>query len=338
MKEKILFVSTHGIGDLAMQFSAMSNAFNDKTLYFIVSGKVEHDLVKHYYPDAVIFELHGGLRILSLARVWLRINFMSFHKVFAQYNVNRWKFFFFTILLRNRFVISDRLIDAILFNRLHKGRLHKIDAMSQWSNVVTPAQSYNSTESYPFKHMRHHENIHYQRQSKVSGKLNILLAISSFEEEKYKRWPIEYYSQLCRLLSDEFKCSFALYGSKEEYDYCNKLVMSNSDLNISNFCGSVPFKSVLNQISEFDLAICNCNAFSHLTSLEGIPTVGIYGPTNFKITGIYDVENNLVINSEKFCAPCYGYGGPCLNPTCLSDLKPNFVFGKIRDFVNRELI
>ena len=41
MGKRVLFVSTHGIGDLAMQFSGMGESFDSFEMTFIVTGEIE---------------------------------------------------------------------------------------------------------------------------------------------------------------------------------------------------------------------------------------------------------------------------------------------------------
>ncbi len=330
MNKKILFISTHGVGDVAMQIASMGDFFSGCELSFVVTGDAEAELIEFYYPDAIIYRLSVGNKWLQLVRLWGSLNSKRFDFVFAQYNVNRWKFFFFTLMLRHRYLISDKKIDRLLFNTLHKGRLHKMSSMAQWKGVVGGDAYFLRAEAEDFSFPTT-----CKASRAIDAPMKVLLAISSFEEESYKRWPLDYYASLCKKLSGEFECLFIIYGAPSEYDYSQELVKKCSGLSFQNLCGKISFKGVLEQIGNADLAICNCNAFSHLASLNCVKTIAIYGPTDYRITGLYDTKRNSIVASEKHCSPCYGAGGPCLSPSCLSDITPEHVFQSILKLFGR---
>lgn len=330
MKKSVLFVSTHGIGDIAMQFRAMGEYFTSFEMTFVVTGDIEAKFVKYYHPTAEVYILKRNRGLIKMAALWFAINTKRYDYVFAQYNVNLAKFFIFTLLLTNKYVISDKSIANIFATRLFQGSLHKIDAMSQWKSVIDSSfKAIPNLEASVFA-----SKSSKIKNSKVANRqLKILLAISSFEKEFYKRWPLHHYADLCRMLAEEYDVTFELYGSQAEFEYGERLVSLINGISVENLCGKIAFEDVLREIPEFDFAICNCNAFSHISSLSGVPTVAIYGPTDPNITGLYDPSTNLVIRSEKNCSPCYGRGGPCLIPTCMEDVSVDLVVNRVKEFI-----
>ena len=334
MGKRVLFISTHGIGDIAMQFRAMGKSFISFEMTFVVTGDVEAKFVQYYYPSAIVYVIKRNRGLIRMAALWIAINRRRYDYVFAQYNVNLAKFFFFTLFLTNKYVISDKSIANLLSTKLFQGKLHKIDAMAQWGAVVD-----SSCISTP----RFEESVFAKNYSLINAcntsdrPLKILLAISSFEKESYKRWPLRHYADLCGILAKEHDVSFELYGSQTEFEYGEKLVSLLDGISIKNSCGKIAFEDVLKEIPNFDFAICNCNAFSHISSLSGVPTVAIYGPTDPGITGIYDHSCNLLIRSRKTCSPCYGKGGPCLMPTCMEEVSVDSVGYQVQEFIRSSI-
>ena len=64
---------------------------------------------------------------------------------------------------------------------------------------------------------------------------------------------------------------------------------------------SLPVREIFKKVGEADVVVSVDSVFVHIAWLFGVPTVAIFGPTNFvKWTN----ENTVVLKNGKLCSPC----------------------------------
>lgn len=118
-----------------------------------------------------------------------------------------------------------------------------------------------------------------------------------------KRWPVENYAALIRLLAaarPEFR--FAIMGSQDDKAFGEALMKVDSKRCL-DLTGKVSLPEMVEWIRLSDSMISNDTGPMHVAAALGKPVVAIFGPTEPRRTGPYHQLQN-VVRIDLPCAPC----------------------------------
>ena len=138
---------------------------------------------------------------------------------------------------------------------------------------------------------------------------------------KKKRWPIENYINISRLLTDRYKGqTIFITGPKdiEIHNYLNKL---DSHLFLAH---SLPLHLLKGIISLATMSICNDYAIMHVSGALGVPTIGVFLSSNPQEWFVYNAPSFYVVGQDIPCRPCYSDN--CDNWKC----NDNMLFDMVR--------
>ena len=148
---------------------------------------------------------------------------------------------------------------------------------------------------------------------------------SGMQHADFKRWPKDRFAQLADWLIDAYNASIIIFGGPEEISlaYDIKKLMKNESLIMT---GRTTLAQTAALIEKCCLFISNDSGLLHVACAVNTPTVGIYGPTNYKRTRPYS-DSSVLIRKDLSCSPCYK-GKPihcfhmkCFNLITLKDVK-----------------
>jgi heptosyltransferase-2 len=120
-----------------------------------------------------------------------------------------------------------------------------------------------------------------------------------------------------------------------EKDLCENIKNhSGNKKNIHNVAGKITIKELLELLSRTDLTITNCNGVSHLACTTKSRIIGLYGPTDYKITGPKSASF-IPVTAGLECAPCYAkdYITGCGDPVCMEEIKVEVVVKIVNDLL-----
>jgi heptosyltransferase II len=119
-----------------------------------------------------------------------------------------------------------------------------------------------------------------------------------------KRWDKKKYAELGNRLIEKNNALILLFGN--EYDLNNEIneMMGNRGVLAStkNFMDSMARQKFC------DLFVSNDTAFLHSSAAFGIPTIGIFGYTNYKELFPWNTKH-IIIRKDLYCSPCF-YNSP----------------------------
>ena len=149
-----------------------------------------------------------------------------------------------------------------------------------------------------------------------------------------KRCTKEKWVEISKLLIENFNCKILiLWGPGDESDA--EFIKDS----ISDGCFLAP-KSTLPQlaalISKCNLNIANDSGPMHISAAIGIPTVGIFGPTNPKAHGPYSINSAYVINDKLDCIICNKLICP-FNHECMRELDAHLLVEKVKALLNEKV-
>lgn len=154
-----------------------------------------------------------------------------------------------------------------------------------------------------------------------------------------KRWPKEKYLQLAEQL-EKLGYQVVLIGAADDTLICDFISQSS---NTQNFCGRTTIAQTAAIIKQCALFVGNDSGPLYIAAAIGVPTLGIYGPTDPRLLAPLGDDNYYLWNKIE-CSPCYhpnstiqGEYEQCEhNQKCLKDLPVEQVFEKAKKLIHHE--
>jgi ADP-heptose:LPS heptosyltransferase len=157
----------------------------------------------------------------------------------------------------------------------------------------------------------------------------VLINPNSSEIFPLRKWPLNYYAQLCsQLLVKIPQCVLVITGlssEKADAEYSRAQVQSSRCI---DFTGKVNFRELLALYSLASLMVTNDSGPAHFASLLRLQTVVLFGPETPRLySPIGDHHTDMYSNFA--CSPCVSvYNGkksPCRESRCLMAITPEAV-------------
>ncbi|MDD5195785.1 MAG: glycosyltransferase family 9 protein, partial [Candidatus Omnitrophica bacterium] len=159
----------------------------------------------------------------------------------------------------------------------------------------------------------------------------------SWQETAYfKRWPQEYFLEVCQWLQTGLGAKIILFGSKVEQSICDYIYNGLSDKPL-NLCARVNLEEFAGLLSFSKLVLTNDGGPFHMAQALKKKTVVFYGPVDEKVYGAYPDRKNITLFAGDLpCRPCYkGFKFPScsLDKKCLRDITPQEVIPAIKQLI-----
>ncbi len=119
-----------------------------------------------------------------------------------------------------------------------------------------------------------------------------------------KRWDINKYIELCKILIKEKNAFILLFGSEKELNQKIKSELKDD----AELASTGDFMDSVSRLMYCKLFISNDTAFLHTSAALKIPVVGIFGYTNYKELFPWKSPHQIV-RLELDCSPCF-YNSP----------------------------
>jgi lipopolysaccharide heptosyltransferase II len=144
-----------------------------------------------------------------------------------------------------------------------------------------------------------------------------------------KRWPVENYSNLIRLLAAERpEFRFAIMGSQEDKAFGEVLEKADPKRCL-DLTGKVSLPEMVEWIRLSSLMITNDTGPMHVAAALAKPVVAVFGPTEPRRTGPYRQLQN-VVRIDLPCAPCLKSYCTYSKPMeCLKGIAPEMVLKRV---------
>lgn len=155
------------------------------------------------------------------------------------------------------------------------------------------------------------------------------------KEAAFKRWPVNYFSELIKKLQTERKIQgAAILGSASERMLCEAL-QSMIPMPSVVFAGETCLANTARILKSAALFIGNDGGLVHLAHALRVPLIAIYGPVSQNVYGPYPPSPHAIAVSKRDleCRPCYykfRYRKECQTLACLKDLTPDEVINLIK--------
>jgi len=142
-----------------------------------------------------------------------------------------------------------------------------------------------------------------------------------------KRWPVEHYGALAKLLRARGVQTW-IFGSGKEVQLGEQLVRA-SEGTAFNLAGRTSLSDVIDLLGECIAAVTNDSGLMHVAAAVGIPLLAIYGSSSPAHTPpLSETAQMFYLNLP--CSPCFERNCPLLHLDCLRGIAPQRVFEKLQ--------
>ena len=139
-----------------------------------------------------------------------------------------------------------------------------------------------------------------------------------------KNWPIDKFGELASSLIEQTGGSVFLFGGPSDIARCAELASAIST-GCTNCAGKTNLVEMGSILTKMDLVISNDSGPAHMAAALGIPTIGLFGPTNPKRTGPYG-KNITIIQTDLSCQPCLSRKCKKGETPCMTGITPDRVY------------
>jgi ADP-heptose:LPS heptosyltransferase len=161
-----------------------------------------------------------------------------------------------------------------------------------------------------------------------------------------RRWSSEHYGELAAALHREYDAHILLVTGKEEQGLEQRIRKKLSYPTWIASSVSEPFHQLARRLAECSLFVGNDSFPMHMATLVGIPTIGVFGPSNHQAWGPYrpDAPRDVYVvrRSDLACSPCFyrghslGMPEGCPPRNCLTELPVERVLWPARRLLEQQ--
>ena len=161
----------------------------------------------------------------------------------------------------------------------------------------------------------------------------ILINPNSSDIFPLRKWPLDYFAQLCEKLLKELPSSWlVITGVASEQKDARYIKQRVPTARCIDFTGKTNFRELLALYSIAKIMVTNDSGPAHFASLLQLPTVVLFGPETPRLySPLGDKHKDLY--ADFACSPCVSvYNGkksPCRENRCLTTITVDQVFEEV---------
>ena len=170
----------------------------------------------------------------------------------------------------------------------------------------------------------------------IHAKKIILFNPNASDRVPLRRWPLEHYIELAKLILEQEGVFIVITGVKSEKKYADIISDAVSSERCLNFAGKTTFSELIKLYHVSDALVTNDSGPVHFSSLTNIKTFAFYGPETPRLYGPLG-EDCFVFYSDYACSPCISAfnnrRSACSNNECLKSISPAEVYEEVRKHI-----
>lgn len=149
-----------------------------------------------------------------------------------------------------------------------------------------------------------------------------------------KRWPARRFAELINKITDRLNGRVIIFGSRKEVDIANEIydLLKPPAENTLIMSGKTDLRELAALIFECDAFITNDSGPMHIASALFVPTVAIFGSTNYTATGPFG-KGHTVVSKDLDCSPCIKRECPEGHTRCMTEISEDDVFNALTNIL-----
>ena len=327
--ENCLLVCFGAIGDLILLTQAAKIQLKDKKVFLACtnSNKACAELYEDFYAGIEIIDIRSPISLLNVCKK---------HQIKLIFDSTQWANIGPIQSGIARLLGSD--IQTIGFHTAsylrnsaytyvveHSNKLHEI---GNFINLLAPKPLISSNADIQTLAPTLYE------QKSLNHTKKILFHLWPSGTRSYlKEWPISYWLELAQYLSSQ---GYSIYLSGSPADTArNEQLIAQSNLPLVNIAGKYDLLGLQKLIArDIEFAVCVNTGILHLTASQGVPVIGLHGPTNPNRWGPLGSKSISLLPSSGLSAYLhYGFEYPKDDQTAYSLDK--LAVSQVIDAINR---
>lgn len=334
----ILVIKIGSIGDVILvtaSLKALRKKFPKATIHCLVGSPSRKILLNCPYVDnLIIYDTNDKrwFKLLSLAKKIRKLKidkvidfqnnkrshllaWLSFAKESYGYDNGKWSF-----LLSHKIKNMDKNIAAVP----HQFRvLNMLDMRFKDSYRL---------ELWPSALDRKKVKELLEAEWLANAKIIVGINIAASYKWKTKNWPIDHIAKLCDMLAAE-NIRVVITGMQKDKALANKLI-SLTHSKPAIFVGKTDVLELAVLIKKCKVFITPDSSPMHIAAAMHTPFIVFFGPTDAR-RHLPPARKYYVFKKDLTCAPCYSTQCKILTHVCMQDIKPQDVFEKTLEFIEK---
>ncbi len=340
---KIGISPLYGIGDTLLFTPALrvlKETYPDYNITVFTFFPTTRDVLLNnpYIDDIVYFPMLKKSKIETF--MFIRKYIRKFDVVINFYPSNRREYNLFAFMLLPKKIIGHKYIknSPLNFNFLKSWQIKEDYSLHVVEENINLLRFFNITSPkiYPLQLFLTQEELHFGSEYiapyKDAFKVGIHPGTSSFKNHDKRRWPLEHFVKLCKMLGEFNKSAVIfIFGGPEERPLKEFIHKNLQNSTKSIIVDTKSIRETASIMKYMDAFISNDSGLMHLASALRLPVVGIFGPTNPTWVSPWKTPHRIA-RLNLPCSPCFYYSPrplTCpmgLNFKCLKELKPEIVY------------
>jgi heptosyltransferase-2 len=140
-----------------------------------------------------------------------------------------------------------------------------------------------------------------------------------------KKWPIENFKQLAKILIDNNYKVF-IFGSKAEQEDGNTISANND--NIINYAGILSLTESINKLNNIETVVTNDSGLMHISCALQKKVIAIFGSSTPKHTPPLN-EKAIILETDLSCRPCFAKTCQYKHYNCLKKITVSQVLNHL---------
>lgn len=215
------------------------------------------------------------------------------------------------------------------------GTLHRVDQLLALAGAVG-VENTDGTYEY-FVNSTDEENAKKILRDSGGG-IRKIVVLNPGGNWDAKVWPKENFIELAEKLLTRFNdIEIAVTGAKKDIDASGEIVKNVKSLRCYSLAGKTGLNDLAAIFKKSSLVISSDSGPLHLASAVASPTIGLYGPTSYKITGPRGRGENIIISREpeEREIPCYV--DECdTDYKCMTNIKVDAVYKAAGEVISNQ--
>ncbi len=145
-----------------------------------------------------------------------------------------------------------------------------------------------------------------------------------------KRWYPKEFAKVADTLSKEYGYDIVIFGGPNEKEIAKEIEENLHIKNYINLAGKTSIKELIEKIGGLNGFITNDSGPMHVAAAYQVPTIAIFGPTNYKETSQWMNEKGVIISKNLDCSPCMKRICPLKHHNCMKMITADDVISMIK--------
>ncbi len=333
--KKILIIRLSSIGDilLATPFIRQTRiAFPEATIDFVIKQRFI-DLIRFNPHLNHIYSVVESEGLRGLQAIRKEIKKRQYDYIFDLHNNMRSRFLTAGVGANKARIRKDKWKRALLVYtkiNLYKKIIPIPERYLQVGQIAGIKDDNNGLEIFWKNHI---EEVLFE----ILGKRLLsqpFIAMAPGAGFKTKRWPLEYFAELIRMLAKDHNMPVILLGGKEDAAYFEPL---ESLPQVINLAGKLTLLESAIVISKALFLVSNDTGMMHAATAVKTPVLAIFGSSVQEFGFFpYRSEHQVVQREGLWCRPCSHIGRnrcPLGTFKCMKDIKPEMVYTRLKKWL-----